>query len=109
MKTLNTIRLTILIGMLLPILAHGQERTPFLITNPIHKSTYDGEMVKRMKFKELKAALLTTGDEQIAQDVRKLETKHNAGSAFMITGVVMVIVMSVAGIAVLIWLLTRLL
>ena len=99
MKTLNTIRLTILIGMLLPILAHGQERTPFLITSPIYKSTYNGKMVKRMRFKELKAVLLTTGDEQIAEDVKQLQTKSSVGGAFLYTGTGLLLVGSALNLA----------
>ena len=86
MKTMTSLRLSFLLLLLLPFLASAQEKTRFIITDPIFKSTYNGEKVKRMSFKELKTALLSTGDEQVAHDVRKLETKHHVGGAFIYTG-----------------------
>ena len=89
MNTLIT-RLAAILFATMPLLCLAQEKTRFIVTDPIYKSTYNGEKVKRMKFKEIKDALLSTGDEQVAHDVQKLASKRSVSGVFTWTGIVLV-------------------
>ncbi len=90
MKTSITLRLSILPLLLLPFLASAQQKTTFTIADPFKKSMYGDQRVNRMKFKDLKAALLTGNDEGIVHDVRTLESKSTASAVLNYTGLALV-------------------